>query len=206
MEDFMPLPLFAMVRFGEWEAILKEPQPQAQFQYATAIWHWARGLAFVGKGELRDADREAAVLAKIEREMPADVFVTQVNKGKTLLGIASNWLAGEIAAKRGRTNDAVKRLQQAVALEDTLTYMEPPDWFNPARHALGAVLLDAGRIKEAEAVYRADLQRNRENGWALAGLSQSLRKQRKATEAVEVETRLAKAWARADVKPASSRY
>ena len=206
LENYVPRALFALVRFGRFDEILAEPAPAPQLRYATGVWHWARGLAFVGKGQLRDADREAAALAKIEREMPADVFVTQVNKGKTLLGIASNWLAGEIAAKRGRTDEAVKRLEHAVALEDTLTYMEPPDWFNPARHALGAVLLDAGRAKEAEAIYRADLQRNRENGWALAGLSQSLRKQRKTTEAAQVETRLAKAWARADVKPTSSRY
>ena len=206
LENYVPRALFMLVRFGRFDEVLAEPAPPTHLRYATGVSHWARGLAYVAKGQLREADREAAALAQIEREMPTDVFVTQVNKGKTLLGVASNWLAGEIAAKRGRTNDAVKRLQQAVALEDTLTYMEPPDWFDPARHALGAVLLDAKRAKEAEAVYRADLQRNPENGWALSGLAQSLRAQRKNTEAEQVEARLAKAWARADVKPASSRY
>ena len=206
LENFVPRPLFTLVRFGRFDEILAEPAPPVQLRYATGVWHWARGLAFVAKGELRNADREAAALARLEREMPADVLVTQVNKGKTLLGIASNWLSGEIAAKRGRTNEAVKRLRKAVELEDSLTYMEPPDWFDPARHALGAVLLDAGRAKDAEAVYREDLVRNPENGWALKGLAQSLRAQRRETEAAEVEARLAKAWARADVKPASTRY
>jgi len=82
--------------------------------------------------------------------------------------------------------------------------MEPPPWIQPVRHALGAVLMEAGRYPEAEAVYRADLTHYPENGWSLFGLSQSLRKQEKKAEAAAVRARFDKTWQHADVKLSSS--
>lgn len=84
--------------------------------------------------------------------------------------------------------------------------MEPPDWWPPVRHTLGAVLLDAGRPEEAEAVYREDLERNRENGWALMGLAQALRAQGRDAEAEPIEQRAREAFQRANEVPSSSRW
>ena len=69
-----------------------------------------------------------------------------------LMGIAGGLLAGELAAEAGRVNEAVGHLARAMFLEDSLAYNEPPDWFLPVRHVLGAVLLEAGRPVEAEAL------------------------------------------------------
>ena len=91
-------------------------------------------------------------------------------------------------------------------MQDGLNYMEPPPWYYPVRQSLGAVLLAAGRAKEAETVYREDLRRNRENGWSLYGLARSLRAQKRNEEAAAVETRFRKAWAAADVQLAASRF
>ena len=74
------------------------------------------------------------------------------------------------------------------------------------RQSLGAVLLNAGRTTEAEAVYREDLRRNPENGWSLYGLTQSLQAQKKKEEATAANQRFRKAWARADVKLTASRF
>jgi tetratricopeptide (TPR) repeat protein len=112
-------------------------------------------------------------------------------------------LGGEIAAASGRTAEATALLRRAAAAEDGLAYDEPSDWNLPVRHALGAVLLAAGRPAEAEAVYREDLRRNPENGWALKGLELSLRQERRALEAAAVERRFARAWRRADVAAAA---
>jgi predicted Zn-dependent protease len=105
-----------------------------------------------------------------------------------------------MAAKRGRTDDAVKHLEKAIAGEDELTYDEPPPWYLPIRQRLGAVLLAAGRPAQAEMAFRNDLVRRPENGWSLHGLAQSLRAQNKAKEADAVETRFKKAWKTADVE------
>jgi tetratricopeptide (TPR) repeat protein len=115
-------------------------------------------------------------------------------------------LAGEIAAARGQFDQAIAHLEHGVRLEDALVYTEPAEWAFPVRHSLGAVLLEAGRASEAETVYWEDLKRNRENGWALTGLVQALRAQKKDAQAAVVHARRAKALARADVTLPASRF
>ena len=127
------------------------------------------------------------------------------NGAKAILDIAKEVLAGELSAKRGDYDNAIARLHRAILLEDNLIYNEPPDWHVPVRQSLGAVLLSAGRADEAEAIYWQDLERNRENGWSLFGLLQSLRAQGKAEQAAAVEKRFRKAWKRADVTLTASR-
>ena len=91
-----------------------------------------------------------------------------------MLEIAELALQGEIELRTGEADRAVAWFRQAVALEDGLLYIEPPDWYYPLRHSLGAALLQAGRAGEAEAVYRQDLKSFPANGWSLFGLRQSL--------------------------------
>jgi tetratricopeptide (TPR) repeat protein len=206
MEGVGAAPLFVMARFGQWDAILAEPAPPADLVFWTALRDYARGLAYARKGQLAEARAAAQRLAQAAAAMPADRVIMQVNWAKTLLEIARHDLAGEIAAAGGKPNVAVAELRQAVKLQDGLRYMEPPPWYLPERQALGAVLLRAGRAKEAEAVYREDLVRNPENAWSLLGLEQSLRAQKKTQEAEAVRARFALASARADVKLAASRF
>ena len=115
-------------------------------------------------------------------------------------------LAGELAAKNGNFDQAIAGLHRGVLLEDNLIYNEPPDWHVPVRQSLGAVLLAAGRPEEAESIYWQDLSRNRENGWSLFGLLQSLRALGKTDEAAVIEQRFRKAWDRADVTLTASRF
>ena len=96
-------------------------------------------------------------------------------------------------------------MKKAVAIEDALPYMEPPFSYMPMRHGLGAAMLAAGDAAGAEKVYREDLERNPNNGWALFGLAQSLMAQGKNEAAAEVMKRFEAAWLRADVKISSSR-
>jgi tetratricopeptide (TPR) repeat protein len=115
-------------------------------------------------------------------------------------------LAGEIANARGEFDSAVAHLDRAARLDDDLVYTEPAEWQSPPRLTLGAILLEAGRPAEAEAVYWQDLRRNRNNGWALFGLLQALREQKKEEMATLVEARFEKAWVRADVDLHASRF
>ncbi|MGE0824427.1 MAG: hypothetical protein AB7G75_03920 [Candidatus Binatia bacterium] len=200
-----PTYLVGLARFGRWREILEQPAPPAELQFTTAIWHYTRGLAFVGTNQVDEATKEQAKLVEIAAATPAERIVG-LNLAAQILTLAVKTLAGEIAAYRGHTNDAVKMLEEAVQLQDTLRYEEPPPWYFPVRQSLGAVLLAAGRAADAEKVYREDLQRNPENGWSLFGLGRSLRAQKKDKEAATVEERFRKAWARADVKLTASRF
>lgn len=205
LELFAPTPLFALVRFGKWDEVLAAPSPGDEFQVASGMWHYTRGLALAATGKLDEAAREQEAVARLAAAVPADRIIGDNQPAKRHLEVAAAELAGDIAARRGQTAEAVRRLEEAVRLEDQLPYTEPPAWWRPARHVLGAVLLDAGRPAEAEVVYREDLRRNPENGWALIGLSRSLRA-RNPDEAAATQARFEKAWANADVPIASSRF
>jgi tetratricopeptide (TPR) repeat protein len=199
LDGLMALPYGALVRFGRWEEILKEPEPAPYLPVTRALRHFARGTALSSTGKTDEAEAERKAIDAIAAGLKDDVTVGN-SKGKDILAIASHALAGEIAAQRGETDAAVAELGQAVKLEDGNRYDEPPDWLQPVRHSLGAVLLRAGRAAEAEKVYREDLVRWPENGWSLWGLARALEKQGKRDDASTVQARFEKAWARADVK------
>lgn len=202
---FMAEPIFALARFGKWEDLLREPAPPKGLPYLRAIWHYGRGLGYGGIGRLNDAERSLDSLIAIRDTIPAEA-IEDLNSARDLLTIAVNVLLGEIDLKRGRTDEAVKSFEAAVAGEDATRYSEAADWLYPARHHLGKALLAAGRPDEAERVYLADLKRNPENGWALCGLEKSLRLEGKTIEADEALARFKQAWRRADVTISASAY
>src|SRR5207244_6672845 len=112
-------------------------------------------------GELGEIEK---ILGGVSPERTVAFFF----RAQNVLGLAANVLAGEIAAKGGDTATAERLLRSAVAEQDTHWFTEPPPWYFPVRQTLGAVLLHAGRAREAEQVYREDLARNPDNGWSLA--------------------------------------
>jgi tetratricopeptide (TPR) repeat protein len=202
--DFPVTPWLAYVRFGRWQDMLTEPKPPVAEPYATGIWHYARGLAFIARNQTRRAEAELAALTTV---MEHEAFQTTLKDLPLLINlqIASRIVRGELAARAGRKAEAIQVLTEAVTIEDGIPYSEPPVWHQPPRHVLGAVLLENGRAPEAEAVYRQDLKRFRENGWSLFGLWRSLEAQGRTEEARLVRARFEKAWARADVTLTSSR-
>jgi tetratricopeptide (TPR) repeat protein len=205
LELFAPTQLFALARFGKWDELLAMPSPGEEFLVAAGMWHYTRGLALSATGKLDDAAREQEAVARLALAVPADRIIGDNQPAKQHLELAAAELAGDIAARRGKTDEAVRQLEEAVRLEDQLPYTEPPAWWRPTRHVLGAVLLESGRPADAEAVYREDLRRNPENGWALVGLARSLR-DRKPDEAATAQARFEKAWANADLPITASRF
>lgn len=207
LQHYWITPLYALVRFGQWDEVLAHPRPSDDLLYPIGVWHYARGVAFAAKGNAREANGELAKLqAMAADKRVSSITIWDINTATALLNVAAETLAGEIAAREGKLEEAVAHLTKAVALEDELNYNEPPDWYYPVRHSLGAALLAANRAAQAEAVYREDLRRNPENGWALFGLAKSLLAQGKAEEAAEAEARFRKAWSRADVTLTASRF
>ena len=203
-EIFLAQPMYTMARFGDWQAVLNEPQPPAAAQFMTGVWHYARGLAYVHTDNRRKAGKELRRLEKLIASDTLAEYPASLNGARILLTIAAGVLEGEIEAAAGDYDDAITALSEAVRLQDSLLYMEPPDWFMPSRHYLGAVLLDAGRAREAETVYWADLRKNPNNGYALFGVAQAQAAQDKDNSAVLA--RFKNAWANADRELSSSRF
>jgi tetratricopeptide (TPR) repeat protein len=203
VDGFVAMPLEVLKRFGRWDDILKEPEPPKLFPIARAMRHYNRGVAFAAKGKV-EAAREAQTSFRAAVTKVAEGARFSNNKAADLLAIADQMLEGEILFREGKVKEAIAALKKAVAREDKLRYGEPPDWYVPARHSLGAILLDDKQAEAAEKVYREDLRRWPDNGWSLHGLAQTLEVLGKKAEAAKVSQRFREVWKRADVRIQSS--
>lgn len=198
IQHFWVAPLYHQVRFAEWDVILATAEPQ-NFPYPRAVWHYARGMAYAGKGDLDAATGELDAMDQyVDDPELAKVTVSALNNAAQLASIARLVLDGSIEARRKNYNESIAILKKAVALEDQLGYNEPEDWHYPVRQILGAVQLDAGAAVDAERSYREELARHAENGWSLFGLQQTLVLQGRNAEAQAVGERFKRAWAHAD--------
>ncbi len=198
IQSFVPFLHLTLVTFGRWDEVLQLPVYPSDLPYASAMAHYARGVADAATGKWTEAGGELETVKQMAAAAPAD--------NKPVFEIAMHSLMGEIAARQGQLDAALSHFQAAQAIEDGLLYFEPPTWYYPVRHSLGALLLKAGRAAEAETLYRQDLKRFPENGWALYGLAQALHAQGKHAEAAQTDARFKQAWTGADVTLTASRF
>jgi len=206
-ETFRSQPIFVMTRFGMWDELLKVEKPFMRAQFMTGIWHYGRALAHLHKGNMSEAEKEMASLSSLVDKMTeGQPGYSNFEDAGGLLTIALQVVEGEMASKKGDYDKAVFHLSSAARMEDSLAYNEPPSWYFPTRHILGAILLDAGRPVEAEVVYWDDLKHNPENAYSLYGIYQALTAQKKDALAEEFMNRYNKMWANSDVKLTSSRF
>lgn len=207
LQHFWLIPLYTRALFGQWEAILKEPEPPADLLYVTGIWHYARGMAFLRQGNLDQAKFELDHLKQMVTDPAiAGLDIFGANKVSQVLKIARAVLEGEMAAQQQNYKAAVMHLKRAVELEDALNYTEPEDWYLPPRQVLGAVLLENDKAFQAEQVYREDLKEHPQSGWSLYGLAKALQAQGKTEDAEAVQEAFNKIWADAGVALTSSRF
>jgi len=216
LEGFVPMKMHVLVRFGRWQDILDEPLPDDPELYCVtmALIRYARGVAYAALGDVESAEAERRLFAGAVERVPPTRYVFN-NTCLDILAIAAEMLNGEVEYRKGNHELAFSHLRRAVELDDNLPYDEPWGWMQPARHALGALLLEQGRVEEAEAVYRADLGldgtlsracQHPDNVWSLHGLHECLRRLGKTAEADLLRQRLDIAAARADVPIRASCY
>src|SRR6267154_864059 len=193
---FMTVPLAVEMRFHKWNEILKMPQPDESMQTAKIFWHFARGLALAATGKTEEAEAEHKIVAEAEEKTSEEALFQMPinNKTKDILKIAENVLGAKISLTKNDMDATVSQLRTAVAIQDSLKYDEPQDWFYPVRESLGAVLLKIGDDAGAEDVFRADLQRNPRNPRSLFGLEQALKAQDKAYDAGFVKKQFDASW------------
>jgi Tfp pilus assembly protein PilF len=196
MVDFVaPYPLFSRLRFNRWSDVLTLPQPNAKLLTSSALWHWGRALAYTRTGDQSAAQREAALFRSAVSMVPGQRSWMTSRSADVLA------LAGAVLDARLSPDDreATGHLQRAVAIQDRLSYDEPPPWYTPLRESLGGALLRAGDASAAEVVFREGLRRSPRNGRLLFGLMKSLEAQRKTESAVMVRDEFDRAWQGASV-------
>jgi tetratricopeptide (TPR) repeat protein len=216
LEGFVPMKMHALIRFGRWQDIVSAPLPGDPDLYCvtTAMMHYAKGVACAATGRIAAATEHRGLLADAARRVPASRTVFNNTCGD-ILQVAAAMLDGELEYRKGNYDAAFAHLRRAIDLDDGLAYDEPWAWMQPARHAYGALLLEQGRVEDAEAVYRADLGlddtlaracQHPRNVWSLHGYRECLTRLGKLEQAALISEQLRIAGAHADVPISSSCY
>lgn len=186
--------------FAKWDEILELKPKHTGTPYLDGIWSYVKGSAFLAKGNKEGASQELNKLKQIINLPDVDKYRAGATPVSRVLKAAAYGLEGEIFLAGGKYSEAIDAFTLAVALEDQNNYTEPPDWPHPMRLYLGSALIAAKKFKEAEKVYRRDLDWNKNNGWSLFGLQQALQLQGKTEEAETIHKEFLLAWQRADVE------
>ncbi|NOT35210.1 MAG: hypothetical protein HOP12_13770 [Candidatus Eisenbacteria bacterium] len=197
LELFTPSGILVQAKFRRWTEVLAVPAPAARMPMTTAMWRFARGLAFAATGRPAEAEREARGFAAARAALPAD-FYFGLNPGARVLAVADAYLSARLAEARGDRALAGERFRSAASAEDSLAYDEPPDWYVHPREAWAGLLLRAGDARGAETVLREELARRPRSGRALFGLAEALERGGRALEARGVRARFERAWQHAD--------
>lgn len=216
LEGFLAMRVHVLIRFGRWADILRLPLPADPRLYCvtTAMLHYARGVALSATGKVAEAETERALFREAVARVPETRMLFN-NTCADILAIASAMLDGELEYRKGDHAAAFAALEHSIELDDNLPYDEPWGWMQPTRHAYGALLLEQGRVAEAEAVYRADLGlddslpralQHPGNVWSLHGLHECLVRLGRTGEARIVAQQLKLAAALADVPVEASCY
>ena len=216
IEGYLAMKQHVLIRFGKWQDIVAQdlPQDQALYCSTTAMMLYARAVAYSALGRVAEAEKARDAFLEARARVPESRRVHN-NTVVDLLAIAEAMLSGELEYRRGNFAAAFAHLRQAVALDDALPYDEPWGWMQPARHALGALLMEQGHLEEAEAVYRADLGLDQTlsracqhlgNLWSLHGLHECLTRRGETVEALLIKQQLDLALARAEVPVYASCY
>lgn len=186
--------------FGKWDEILKLKPKHSGTPYLDGIWSYVKGSAYLSKRNTEQATRELNKLKQIINSPDVDKYRAGATPVSRVLKAAAYGLEGEIFLADSKYPEAIEAFTLAVELEDQNNYTEPPDWPHPMRLYLGSALISAQKFKEAENVYKRDLDWHKNNGWSLFGLHQSLLLQGKTDEAETIHKEFLLAWQQADIK------
>ena len=199
IDAFLPTPTLILIRFHQWDELLKLQAPDKKLAVTTALYHAGRALAFASTGKVENAEKERDLMVAVVKSIPAD-RPYGFNKTADVFAVPRELINARIAMAKKDRKATLEALKKAVQLEDALNYDEPEDWYIPSREALGGQLMIAGDYQEAEKAFRAELEKHRRNGRALFGLMESLKAQGRTDAAEFVRKQFDDAWQNADIK------
>jgi tetratricopeptide (TPR) repeat protein len=194
MQPVKAAPYTTHAQFSDADTILKLAPASPDLAIVDAMYHYARAIAYAQKKDAASAKAEIAALEKMEKERDFKEFVDWNVPAKEIVQTARLVATGRLADAMGDLDGAAKAYEDAVFIEDTLSYMEPPYWYYPVRQSLGSVRLRQGKLDEAEKAFRESLARVRNSGWALAGLAETYKRQGNASAEKATREAMARAW------------
>lgn len=206
LQHYYSIPLYVRVKLGQWEELINSDFKTYNLPYIQAVKHYAQGMAFMANNDLNNAREELKALELLSDDKRlAEITIWEINSVSTLIQIAKRVLKAEILANEKQFKESIALLIEAVEIEDSLNYDEPPDWFFSVRHHLGAVQIEAGKYQDAIATYEADLKKLPKNGWAQHGMRLAYENLNDQKNVNRMNQLIAESWKGADIEINSSR-
>ncbi|MCM8568283.1 tetratricopeptide repeat protein [Gramella jeungdoensis] len=206
LQHYYSIPLYVEVKLGRWNELINSEFNTYDLPYLKAVKEYAQGMAYMANNDLENASIKLKNLENLsEDESLEDVTIWEINSVSTLMQIAKRVLKAEILANQEKYDESIALLKEAVEIEDSLNYDEPPDWFFSVRHHLGAVQIEAGKYKDAIATYEEDLRRLPKNGWAQHGMRLAYENLNDQENVKRMDQLISKSWKGADIEINSSR-
>jgi hypothetical protein len=197
LEYYASTPLFTLLRFQQWKALLQLPPPAPSRQVSNAIWHFGRAIAFAHLGAASQSREEQKQFRETSSKLPSELLYGY-NQASNIIRIATLYLDATLAEQDGNQEQAIQSLRKAITEQDKLHYNEPPDWFFPIRESLGGLLIRMNQFDAAETIFREELQKHPRNGRALFGLKETLAAQRRFYDYYWIDQEFQKAWMYSD--------
>jgi tetratricopeptide (TPR) repeat protein len=199
VEFATPTSTLIRIRFRRWPELLRDPEPGRHMPYAHLMWRVGRGMAHAATGTVAHAEGELKAVRLEAQAAPRDLMLG-FSPAPMVMRVAEHMLAAKVAERKGQRGEAIELLRRVVAVEDSLPYDEPPDWYLHARESLGGTYLRGGRHADAERVFREDLAQHPRNGRSLFGLAEALKAQGRTIDSELVRQQFKESWKIADVK------
>eukprot|EP00878_Enallax_costatus_P010043 GHUV01010482.1.p1 GENE.GHUV01010482.1~~GHUV01010482.1.p1 ORF type:complete len:611 (+),score=181.63 GHUV01010482.1:1052-2884(+) len=218
-------------RYAQWDPLLALTPADLDYsndgvmippgtpEYGNTVYHYVRALAHAAKAaqasdgatrsshtdqmqsELHALQSAVSALPDDPQTRPGD-GIGIYSPGFRRLGQIQLLTAGARAAVlSGDWSSAVNQLQQAIQVDNSFGYTEPPRQQHPIKPCLAWVMLQQGKLQQAESMYREDLADFPLNPWSLKGLQQVYQQQNTAEakqKLQQVNTDLSESWRHAD--------
>ena len=206
LQHYYSIPLYVQVKLGRWNDLINSNFETYDLPYLEAVKNYAQGMAYMANNDIQNARHHLEKLEFLaEDESLEEVSIWEINSVSTLMQIAKRVLNAEILANEEKYEESIAILKEAVAIEDSLNYDEPPDWFFSVRHHLGAVQIEAGNYTEAIATFEEDLKRLPKNGWAQHGMRLAYQNLNDDNNVERMDQLISASWKGADIEIESSR-
>lgn len=201
LEYYLSAKMFVLSRFHQWEELIAMEKPNAKAEVSLpiteALWHFSRAIAYTELNDEKNVLKERAAFIEGRQKIPEKalfgfISVTPVFK------IAENILEAKIAKLQKNSAKEIEFLREAVKIQDTLGYNGVVDWYFGVKEMLGGALLQDKQYKQAENIFREDLNVHPRSGRSLFGLLQSLKEQSRTADSYFVQKEYENAWQYAD--------
>lgn len=187
-------PMLTLAHFGDEAAVMAMAKPPEDLPYLVDMWHYARAIVLVKKGDIKGADAELTEMKKVSASNSLAQYPQGLLPSVALGTMAEEIVSGRIAQAQKKPKVAITHFRRAVELQAALPYTEPPFWYYQTKQSLGGLLLASGKAKEAGDIFRASLLDQPGNAWALYGLMKSYEAAGDQAAAAETKKYFEKAW------------